>query len=98
MLVELRHDHELVRVGHRQGLKEQGFRDGGDRSGGADADRQRQHRRRREPGTPRQTAHADAHVGQQVVEPRQAALVAHSLHHLGDAAQVNARQPPGLGR
>ena len=98
VLVELRHDHELVGVGHRQGLEEQGVRHGRDRGGGADADGQRQHRRRREPGTPREAAHADPHVGPQVVEPRQAALVAQGLHHLGKPAQPDAREPRRLGR
>ena len=96
VLVELRHDHELVGVGHRQGLEEQGVRHGGDRGGGADADRQRQRRRRREPGTSRQAAQADPHIASQVVEPRPAALVAQRLQRLGQAAQAHPRQPRGL--
>ena len=98
VLVELRHDHELVRVGHRQRLEEQGIRHGGNCSSRADAGRQRQRSRRREPGTPRQAAHADPHVGPQVVEPRQTALVAQGLHRLREATETNARQPRGFGR
>ncbi len=96
MLVELRDGHELVRIGHGQGLKEHRVCHGGDRRGGSDADRQRQHRRRRESGLPRKAAQADPQVDPQVVEPWQAALVAQRLHRLGNAAQTRARQACGL--
>ena len=97
MLVELRDGHELVGIGHGQRLKEHRVRHGGDRRGGSDADRQRQHRRRRETGLPRKAAQADPQIDPQVVEPRQAALVAQRLHGLGNAAQAHARHPRGLG-
>ena len=92
VLVELRHDHELVGVGHRQRLEEQGVRHRGHRGGGADADGQRQRRRRREPGTPGEATHADPHVGPQVVEPRQAALVAQGLNRL-ERSRLGGRVP-----
>ena len=98
VLVELRHEDHLLRVGHRQRLKEQRVRHRGDRRRRPDTDRERQRRRCREPGAPGQAAHADAQVGPQVVEPRQAALVSQCLHRLGKAAEVRARKPRGLGR
>ena len=98
VLVELRHDDELVRVGHGQRLEEQAVRHGGDGSGRPDADRQRPRRRRREPGPPGQAAHADAQIDPQVVEPRQAALVAQRVHRLGKTAQAHSRQPRRLRR
>ena len=98
VLVELRHDDELLRVGHRQGLKEQRVRPRGDRGRRPDADRERQRRRRRERGSPGQGAQADPRIGPQVVEPRQPALVAQRLQGLGHAAQTHAGHPRGLGR
>ena len=98
MLVKLRDGHELVRIGHGQGLKEHRVRHGCDRRRGSDADRQRQHRGRREPRLAPQAAQADPQIDPQIVEPRQAALVAQRLHRLGNAAQPHARHPRGFRR
>ena len=57
---------------------------------GADADRERQQRDRGKRWTAPQRANPMAEVAAQIIEPRQASLLAQRLHGLNDSAGLKA--------
>ena len=89
------HRHEPIGAGVRQRAEEYGVDEAEDGGVGGDADRQCQQRRARERGAAAQRADAVADVAREIVDPRDAALIAAGVHRLGEAG--GGRPRAGVG-
>ncbi len=89
---------ELLGMGHRQHAQHQRVYQREDRRVGADAQRQRQHRRRRESRVAQQAAQRVSGVLHRRFEPRDSAAVAIFLLGLRHAAELPPRRQLRLGR
>jgi hypothetical protein len=94
----LAEDDQPARVGHRQRAQEHGVGEREDGGVGADAERERHHRDGGEQRIAAQAAHGVAQVASEVVEPRQAALVADRVEALRQGAAPHDGRAARIGR
>src|SRR5262245_28303757 len=90
--------HERVGVAKRQRLDQNGSDDGEDGGGRADAERECQHRDKREDGRSPQRTNGVAKVEQRILKERRTELIARALLEALHAAELDVRLPPCLIR